>query len=140
MRDHWDMGAYVTRRGLRVPERAIRASFSRASGPGGQHVNTSSTRVQVRIVLVECGFDDALAERLTQKLGPEIRVDDASSRSQWRNRSTAIRRAFDLLDEASLRDVKRVPTRASRGAQRRRLEDKARRARTKQLRRNLDEG
>ena len=122
-----------------MPERAVRATFSRASGPGGQHVNTSSTRVQVRIVLADCGFDDELLTLLSRRFGPEIRVEDASSRSQWRNRSVALRRALDLVDEATVREAKRVPTRATRGSQRRRLEEKAKRSRTKQLRRNVDE-
>ena len=133
------MGSYRTKRGIEVPERAVRETFTRASGPGGQNVNTVATRVQIQITLNECTFPPAMAERLRSRWGDEIRVEDSSTRSQWRNRATALRRALELIDEAAQRPRSRVPTKATRSSVRRRLEDKARRSKTKELRQRNDE-
>jgi ribosome-associated protein len=133
------MATYRSRGGIEVPERAVRTTFSRSSGPGGQHVNRTESRVQVRIVLADCDLEPKLLRQLQDRLGDVVDVEDSSTRSQWRNRATALRRALELLDEAGRQIRPRVATRPSRAAQRRRLESKARRARTKELRRRPTE-
>ena len=129
------MGDLRTPRGLRIPEEAVRYSFTRASGAGGQHVNTSATRVQVRIVLEACQLDASRLATLLDRYGPEVRATDASSRSQWRNRATALARALELIDGGLARERPRVATRATRSSKERRLADKARHSRRKAERR-----
>ena len=71
-----------------APE-ALTWRFSRASGPGGQHVNTSSTRVELDCDIAAAGFPAALTERLIARLGPVAHVTVADTRSQHRNRELA---------------------------------------------------
>ncbi|MDT0441988.1 alternative ribosome rescue aminoacyl-tRNA hydrolase ArfB [Streptomyces sp. DSM 41886] len=128
-------GPYVIRGSVSLPESELRWRFSRSSGPGGQHVNTSDTQVEVLFdlaatrALPEVWKEralDRLAGRLT---GGVLSVRATEHRSQWRNRETAARRLAGLLAEASApppaaRRARRVP----RGVTERRLADKRRRA------------
>ena len=133
------MSGYQTIGGVHVPEAAVRFSFSRAGGPGGQHVNTTSTKVLVRIELSACELSAAQLEALTQRYGAEVHSSASESRSQWRNREQALERAFAQIDAGLARRRSRVATRATRGSKERRLEDKARRASTKRQRRRWTE-
>ena len=133
------MADLKTPRGLVIPEEAVRYSFTRSGGPGGQHVNTSSTKVQVRIVIDDCGLPGATAAILRERFGAEVRASASDSRSQWRNRAQALARALEMLDAALLRERPRVATRATRGSKERRLADKAHRSRRKADRRRSDE-
>ena len=133
------MGTYRTKHGVVVPEHAIRAAFSRASGPGGQHVNTSSTKVQVSIDIDACGFDEATAATLHKVFGTLVITSSSESRSQWRNRSDALRRALIAMDEALVRVRPRVATKATRRARERRLTNKAHQSQRKAERRYRDE-
>ena len=107
---------------------ALSWRFTRAGGPGGQHVNTSSTRVELECDLSLAGFSAALTERLVNKLGPVVRVVVADTRSQRRNREIAEERLREMLSAASVVPRKRRPTKPGKAAVERRLDDKRRRS------------
>jgi ribosome-associated protein len=100
--------------------------FSRAGGPGGQHVNTSSTRVELECDLAIAGFTPVVTERLIAKLGPVARVVAADTRSQRRNREIAYDRLRELLGSASRVPRARRPSTPTRGSVESRLADKRR--------------
>ena len=122
-----------------VPDAELEWRFSRSSGPGGQHVNTSDSRVELRWDLVASGAlppvlkDRALARLATRLVeGRYVVVRASEHRSQWRNRETAATRLGALLAEATAPPPKsRRPTRPSRGMVERRLENKRRRSELK---------
>ncbi len=128
-------------RRLTIPARELSWRFSRSSGPGGQGVNTTDSRVELRwspsasTVVSErqrARLLDQLDDRL---LDGDIMVVASEHREQLRNREAARRRLGAIVDEA-LRPVRqRRPTRPTLASRRRRLEAKGRRAERKQLRR-----
>jgi ribosome-associated protein len=115
----------VTPNGIRLDPSCLSWRFSRASGPGGQHVNTSSTRVELICDLAAAGLPESLFTRLVEKLGTaDVRVVVMTERSQIRNRQRALERLGERLDEAAVVERQRRATRPSRGAKERRLEAK----------------
>lgn len=127
--------------GLVIPGPDLAEQFSRASGPGGQGVNTTDSRVQLSLDLATTTAltsrqRDRALERLRPRLvGTVLTVDAAEHRSQHRNRTAARERLAALLREAlAPPPPPRRPTKRTRGSQRRRLEAKRRRATIKQQR------
>jgi ribosome-associated protein len=122
--------------GLEIPESELEERFSRSSGPGGQSVNTSDSRVEVVFdITASAVLSEAQKQRATSRLGPRISVAASEHRSQHRNRLAARQRVADRLREAlAPPPVARVPTKPTRGSQRRRVEGKRRRSQLKQLR------
>lgn len=118
-----------------MPAAAVSLSFARSGGPGGQHVNTTSTKVRVVVDLEACGFDEVRLARLTARLGTEVRASADDHRSQWRNRDLAVQRALVQIDRALDVQRPRRPTKPSSGARQRRREDKARQSQRKAERR-----
>jgi ribosome-associated protein len=129
------MAAHRTPRGRLIPDEAVHVSFSRSGGPGGQHVNTSATRVQVSIDVSLCALPEREEARLRARYGDHVRATASDSRSQWRNRSQALARALELIDAAIAVERPRVATRATRASKERRLTAKAHRARKLENRR-----
>jgi ribosome-associated protein len=134
-------------RSVVIPESDISWRFSRSSGPGGQSVNTSDTRVELLFdVAASAGLTATMRERALDRLASRL-VDGvlvvaaSEHRSQLRNREAAEARLVDILTEATAPPPRtRRPTRPSRGAVERRLADKQRRADVKRLRgRHRDE-
>ncbi|WP_307071727.1 MULTISPECIES: alternative ribosome rescue aminoacyl-tRNA hydrolase ArfB [unclassified Streptomyces] len=131
-------GPYVVRGSVSLPEAELVWKFSRSSGPGGQHVNTTDTQVEVRFdvarteALPEVWKRRAL-ERLNGRLVDGVLMVRASEhRSQWRNREAAAVRLAALLAEATAPPPKpRRPTRIPRGINERRLREKKQRSDTK---------
>ncbi len=123
-----------TARGIVVPESAISTRFARSGGPGGQHVNTTSSKVHLTIDLDACTMSDVVRARVRQTIGDQLTVTCEESRSQWRNRQLAQARALAALDAAAAPKARRVATRPKRSATRKRLEEKARRSETKRQR------
>ena len=127
---------------LLIPAEELRWRFSRASGPGGQAVNTTDSRVELVFDLlgsrtIPASLKARAAARLESRLVEGVLVVVASEhRGQWRNRQAALRRLRALLEEA-LRPPPppRRPTRPGRGAVERRLEAKRRRSAIKNERR-----
>jgi len=114
------------------PTLVIRASelswrFSRSGGPGGQHANTSDTRVEVRFDIAGSpSLGPRQRARLQERLGPEVRVIVADERSQARNRDLALERLRERLAEALRVDAPRRRTKPTSASVRRRLEAKRR--------------
>jgi ribosome-associated protein len=112
--------------------------FSRSSGPGGQHAQKSSTRVEA---LFDVAESNGLTERertlVLDRLGPVVRAVAQDERSQLRNRELATERILEQLRDATRVRRARRPTAPTRAAQERRLEDKRRRGVTKRLRREI---
>jgi ribosome-associated protein len=123
-------------RGVVVPAGELVERFSRSSGPGGQSVNTTDSRVELGLDLrTTTALDDAQRARVLRALGDQVWVTASEHRSQHRNRVAARDRLADRLRTAlAPPPLPRVPTKPTRGSQRRRLEGKKRRGRTKALR------
>lgn len=123
----------------------LEVSFVRAGGPGGQHVNTSATKVELRFdVAGSRSLDRAQKERVTAALASRLTTDGVlvlqagEFRSQARNREAAVGRLGNLLDEALRPRRRRIPTRVPRAQRRRRRERKRLRSERKRLRRAPD--
>ncbi|MFJ5233358.1 alternative ribosome rescue aminoacyl-tRNA hydrolase ArfB [Kitasatospora sp. NPDC088391] len=122
-----------------VPDAELVWRFSRSSGPGGQHVNTSDSRVELLWDLAASAalppvWKERALERLASRLVDGVLTVRASEhRSQWRNREVAAARLAALLGEATAPPPKaRRATKPSRGMVERRLESKRHRSGLKQ--------
>jgi ribosome-associated protein len=114
--------------------------FSRSSGPGGQHAQKSSTRAEALFDVEEsAALSAAEKKRVLAKLGPVVRAAAQDERSQLRNRELASDRVLEQLREATKVQRKRRPTKPTTASKERRLDEKKRRGRTKQLRRSTDD-
>ncbi len=127
---------------LTVPEAELTWRFSRASGPGGQGVNTTDSRVELSWdVEASAVLTDAqrarLVERLTKRMvGGVLTVTASELREQLRNRAAARTRLAALVAEGLTPPARqRRATRPTRGSQERRLAAKKQRTTTKQMRR-----
>jgi ribosome-associated protein len=123
---------------LVIPARCLSERFSRSSGPGGQGVNTTDSRVELSCDVAGCSavptwLRQRMCERLAVRLADGVLTVAASEhRAQLANRQAARERLTALLAEAAAPpSPPRRPTRPSRGARRRRLADKRRRGEVK---------
>jgi ribosome-associated protein len=129
-------------RSVVVPERELAERFSRASGPGGQGVNTTDSRVELSFDVARSpSLPAATRERMLARLEGRlvdgvVTVVASEHRAQLANRRTARERLAELLTAAAAPPPrKRRPTKPSRAANQRRLDAKKRRSQTKQGRR-----
>ena len=114
--------------------------FSRSSGPGGQHAQKSSTRAEALFdVEASAGLTPSEKRRVLARLGPVVRAAAQDERSQLRNRELATERVLEQLREAVHVPRRRRATRPTAASDERRLDEKSRRSRTKQLRGKVDE-
>lgn len=131
--------------GVVIGEDEIAITAVRASGPGGQHVNKTSSAVVLRFDVAGSSLPERYKEGVLRlgdgRVSREgvVVIKAQRHRSQERNRADALERLRDLLQRAGRRERPRVPTRPSKGARRARVDDKKRRGRTKSLRRTPDE-
>lgn len=126
-------------RSVVLPLAEIELRFSRSSGPGGQHANTSETRVEALFdVEASSALTDGQKRRVAAKAGPTLRAVAQDERSQLRNRELAVERLAEQLRAALKVERARVATRPSKAAKERRLDTKKRRGATKKLRRPPD--
>ena len=124
-------------RSVVLPLDEIRLRVSRSSGPGGQHANTSETRVEATFdVESSTALTEAQKRRVVSRAGPVLRAVAQDERSQARNRELAVERLVARLTESLRVQRKRVPTRPSRGSTEERLASKKRRGAVKRLRRD----
>ena len=122
-------------RSVLLPISEITLRVSRSSGPGGQHAQKSSTRVDALFeVEASTALTDAQKRRVVARAGPVLRAVAQDERSQSRNRELAVERLVQKLREALAVPRRRVATRPGKAAKERRRESKQRRARTKALR------
>lgn len=124
----------VTASGLRLPAGALAWRFSRSSGPGGQHVNTSDTRVEVVADMSRLQGPDEVVERVRRAHGT-LRVVAAGERSQWLNRLEARRRLEQRIERAAAAPRRRRRTVPSPGSVERRLQSKREQSEKKSSRR-----
>jgi ribosome-associated protein len=131
-------GPLVIRGSVSVPEAELLWRFSRSSGPGGQHVNTSDSQVELRFDLARTQalppvWKERALERLAGRLtGGVLTVKASEHRSQWRNREAAAARLAALLAQATAPPPRpRRPTKIPRGINERRLRVKKQRSQTK---------
>ena len=123
-------------RSVLLPLSEIELRVSRSSGPGGQHAQKSSTRVDALFdVEASSALTDVQKRRVVARVGPVLRAVAQDERSQARNRELAVERLVEKLREALAVPRRRVATKPTARARERRLEGKRRRARTKALRR-----
>jgi ribosome-associated protein len=138
----------VTRvRGVEIPDSELSWRFSRSSGPGGQSVNTTDSRVELSFDVARSpSLPRHLRERALGRLGHRLvngvlTITASEYRSQHRNREAARSRLGDVLTEALAPPAPtRRTTKPSRGSQERRLAGKRRRGEVKSLRRRPLDG
>ncbi|MFE3637706.1 alternative ribosome rescue aminoacyl-tRNA hydrolase ArfB [Streptomyces cellostaticus] len=140
-------GPHVIRGSVSLPEAELMWRFSRSSGPGGQHVNTSDSQVELRFDLARTeALPPVWKERALSRLAGRlvdgvVVVRSSEHRSQWRNRETAAVRLAALLAEATAPPPKpRRPTRVPRGINERRLREKKQHSQRKRGRSGRDWG
>lgn len=128
-----------------LPERELRFSATRSGGPGGQHVNRTATRVEVRWDVARSpslspAQRDLLLQRLASRIDSSgvLRIVCDEFRSQHRNRQAAVERLGTMVERALKRPKPRRPTKPPRAAVEKRLEGKRQRGARKQERRPVD--
>ncbi|ORJ63421.1 alternative ribosome rescue aminoacyl-tRNA hydrolase ArfB [Geothermobacter hydrogeniphilus] len=126
--------------GLRLPLHEITFSAITAGGPGGQHVNRSQTAIQLRFDIARSSLPERIRQRLRGLASGQVSnegvliITSRSHRSQEQNRREALERLRELVLKASEVRKKRRPTKPSKSAQKKRVDRKTRRGRTKALR------
>ncbi len=114
-------------RSVSIPLDELEIRTGPSGGPGGQHANRAHTRVDVRFdVEASPSLGPRQRARVLDKLGPVVRVVADDERSQARNRALALERLAGRLAAALHVDPPRRPTRPSKGAVQRRLDEKKR--------------
>ena len=123
-------------RGASIPLGEVELRTSRSSGPGGQHANTSDTRVEAIFdVTASRSLTAGQRQRIAARLGPVVTAVSQDSRSQARNREKALERLREKLAAALEVVPKRRATRPTRASRERRLEAKRRQSARKRDRR-----
>ncbi|MEM7678896.1 MAG: alternative ribosome rescue aminoacyl-tRNA hydrolase ArfB [Myxococcota bacterium] len=127
-------------RGVEVPADLVEVQYSRASGPGGQHVNKTETRVTLRLSIADLPIPYFLRARLLRRLEPRLTKDGVllvsadGHRVRGRNYADAWARLTAMLEEAAKPPKVRRPTRPSRASRERRMQDKRKQSEKKRQR------
>ncbi|MGA2500205.1 MAG: alternative ribosome rescue aminoacyl-tRNA hydrolase ArfB [Tepidisphaeraceae bacterium] len=121
--------------GVFADEGAVRFSFCRSSGPGGQNVNKVNTKAELRVAVADLrGLDVGARQRLAGLAGQRLTRDGVliitadTARSQESNRAAVLERLRELLVQARHRPKPRRATRPTRGSKLRRLDAKKHRS------------
>ena len=129
--------------GLAIPRWELEYRASRAGGAGGQHVNTSSTRIELlwnvaRSTVLDDERRARISARLVTRIDGEgwLRVVASSRRSQQQNREAAEARLAELVRGALVVQKRRRPTKPTRASKEKRIGDKRKRSETKRMRRD----
>ncbi len=132
-----------TDKSISIPESELEFSAIRSSGPGGQHVNKVSTAIQLRFDIQASSLPDWLKTRLIKLNDSRITIDGVviiksqDHRSQKKNRDEAVNRLNTLIQKASKRPRKRIPTIPTKTSVKRRLDRKTRHGVKKGLRKKI---
>ncbi len=119
-----------------IPLEEIRFRASRSSGPGGQHANVTASRIEAVFDVDASGtLSDDQRDLLRRRMGERVTAVSQDARSQARNRELALERLREKLETGLRRPKPRRPTRPSRAARERRLEEKRRTSDRKRKRR-----
>lgn len=128
-----------------IPASELDFQASRSGGPGGQHANTTSSRIQLRWNIrtspsLSDGRRQAILDRLSSRIDQDgvLQVTVDTHRSQHRNRAEAADRLAALVRGALRPRKTRKPTRRTRSSNEKRLRNKKHRGRTKKLRGPVD--
>ena len=131
--------------GVAIPRSELEYRATRAGGAGGQHVNTSSTRIELLWNVARTPvLDDDRRARVSTRLATRIdgegwlRVVSSARRSQQQNREAAEARLVELVRGALTVQKRRRPTRPTRASQEERIRVKKKRSETKRMRRDLE--
>jgi ribosome-associated protein len=134
--------ALIVNERVAIPRHELTARASRAGGAGGQHVNTSSTRIELLWnVRTTTALDEEMRARALDKLASRLdgegilRIVASDRRSQRQNRESAEERLIETVRKALVVPRKRRPTKPSRASKEKRLTEKKRRGDTKANRR-----
>jgi ribosome-associated protein len=123
-------------RSVSLPLAEIELRASRSSGPGGQHAQKSSTRVEALLdVEASAALTEAQKRRVVSRVGPVLRAVAQDERSQLRNRELATERLVEKLRAALAVPRARRPTKPTAASRERRITAKKHRGTTKRLRR-----
>ncbi|WP_309380067.1 alternative ribosome rescue aminoacyl-tRNA hydrolase ArfB [Cerasicoccus frondis] len=129
---------------VEIPAHEIQWNMVRAQGPGGQHVNKTSTAVQLFFDVKASSLPPYYKERILQRNDQRITeagkvvIKVQETRSLEMNRELALERLRDLILEATKVQKKRRPTRPTRNSQKRRIDKKKQQGEKKAMRRKLD--
>jgi ribosome-associated protein len=121
-----------------IPEEALSERFLAATGPGGQNVNKVATACQLRVDIYKLGLEPHAYERLKtiagskMTTGGELIITARRYRTQEANREDARRRLAEMIAQAHLVQAKRRPTKPSKAARARRVDEKKGRSAVKQ--------
>ena len=125
----------MTAGGASIPLAEIELRASRSSGPGGQHANVTASRVEaVFEIATSRSLSREQHERLAERYGERVTAVAQDARSQARNRELALERLREKLAAGLRVEPPRRPTRPTKAAKERRLEEKRRRAQRKRAR------
>jgi ribosome-associated protein len=123
------------RPGISIPLDEVEVRAMRSSGPGGQHANVTASRIEASFdVRVSSALTEEQKRRVMARCGPVVRAVAQDTRSQRRNRELALERLAGRIAGALAVKRSRKPTRPTRAAKERRLDQKRRRGKTKRLR------
>lgn len=131
--------------GVAIPLDEIQLDAVRSQGAGGQNVNKSATAIQLRFDIPASSLPALYKERLLARRDRRISKEGVliikaqEARSQEQNRTAALERLQELVRSVSAPRKVRKPTRVSKAAQQRRLDNKKRRSEIKRLRRDIPE-
>jgi ribosome-associated protein len=123
------------RPGISIPLDEVEVRAMRSSGPGGQHANVTASRIEASFdVRASSTLTEEQKRRVMARCGPVVRAVAQDTRSQRRNRELALERLAGRIAGALAVKRSRKPTRPTRAAKERRLDQKRRRGKTKRLR------
>lgn len=129
---------------ISIPANEYEIKFQLASGPGGQHVNKVSSAVRLSFDIENSNSLSAYQKHKLKNYGDKrigkdgvIMILVASNRSQIRNREEAVQRLYELIEKATKKKKKRIPTKMSRAAKEKIKKNKKKRSEVKKNRKKI---